>query len=465
MKIAVTCLLLSTFFPLLAQNDIQANVNLQFRFTNPGARAQAMGGAFIGVADDTTAIFANPAGLTRMTSQTVILEANSSERQNPIPFYQGRIDQTAAQDFTFDLETRNFSESVTGIPFFAYVSPKSKVKWGLFYAEQANFDRAFDTGPIGVVPIFNHPDVGENRLGIFPSSTNSVNLTLQSLGFSAAGKLTPNLSVGATVAFNQMDYAVHTITYIDDPRLVWPEFEFDIGDFEELIGDPFAFADAIGEDENISFTVGLLYTASDRFHLGISYKNQPEFDYGYVGSSLDDRFEEQVVAIEGTSVFNVPDALGLGFSFLPTDSTILSFEIDRVYYSELSEDYAQLFANEDDPASLTQHAADITEYRVGFEYLFLNMTYPLAIRAGYWHEPYHALVNEALDTQILFRFLDASGDFFQGERPTPFLQRFAQDLNHLTFGIGFSFGKFTLDMSGDIDDQNSSFSLSSIYRF
>ncbi|MDJ0835035.1 MAG: outer membrane protein transport protein [Acidobacteriota bacterium] len=465
MKTTLSSLLLFAVLPLWAQNDIQANVNLQFRFTNPGARAQAMGGAFIGVADDTTAIFANPAGLTRMSSRTVILEANTTRRDNPIPFYQGRIQQFGSQDFTFDLESRDFSETVTGIPFFAYVNPKSKVKWGVFYAEQANFDREFETGPIGVVPVFNRPEVDENRLGIFPSSVDSVQLTLRSLGFSAAGNLTPNLSVGATLAFNRMDYETHTTSFLDDPRLVYPEFEFDITPIEPFIGLPVVFADAMGEDDDISFYLGLLYTASDRFHVGLSYKRQGEFDYDYQGSTVDDRFEEQVVQIQGTSTFNVPDAMGLGFSFLPTESTILSFEINRVFYSDLSDDYARLFFNEDDPGNFSQVADDATEYRVGFEYLFLNMAYPLAVRAGYWFEPYHALVNEALDTQIIFRYLDESGDFFQNERSTPFLQRFASDLNHITFGLGMSFGKYTLDASADIDDQNTSFSLSSIYRF
>jgi hypothetical protein len=36
----------------------------QFDFLNPGARSLALGSAFIAVADDATAAFTNPAGLT-----------------------------------------------------------------------------------------------------------------------------------------------------------------------------------------------------------------------------------------------------------------------------------------------------------------------------------------------------------------------------------------------------------------
>ena len=44
---------------LWAQNDMISNVNMQLRFANPGARALAMGGAFVGLADDHTSIFAD----------------------------------------------------------------------------------------------------------------------------------------------------------------------------------------------------------------------------------------------------------------------------------------------------------------------------------------------------------------------------------------------------------------------
>jgi hypothetical protein len=42
-------------------------LGVDFRFNNPGARANAMGGAFIGLADDATAAYTNPAGLTILT--------------------------------------------------------------------------------------------------------------------------------------------------------------------------------------------------------------------------------------------------------------------------------------------------------------------------------------------------------------------------------------------------------------
>ena len=54
-----------TVYALIAADN--QSFNLNFRFNSPGARANGMGGAFIGVADDATAAYTNPAGLTILT--------------------------------------------------------------------------------------------------------------------------------------------------------------------------------------------------------------------------------------------------------------------------------------------------------------------------------------------------------------------------------------------------------------
>ncbi|MCP4203105.1 MAG: hypothetical protein GY769_14380, partial [bacterium] len=43
---------------LAAQEEALANV--EFSFSNPGARSMGFGGAFVALADDATAAFANP---------------------------------------------------------------------------------------------------------------------------------------------------------------------------------------------------------------------------------------------------------------------------------------------------------------------------------------------------------------------------------------------------------------------
>ena len=49
----------------------QVLTSIEFSFSNPGARSLGFGGAFVALADDATAAFANPAGLTQLVEPDV----------------------------------------------------------------------------------------------------------------------------------------------------------------------------------------------------------------------------------------------------------------------------------------------------------------------------------------------------------------------------------------------------------
>jgi len=195
----------------LGQNDMIANINLQFRFANPGARALALGGAFIGLADDTTAVFANPAGLVNLDSNTMALQADLVDRKNTIPFYSGTIRQTGLQDFEFALQERDFPETTFSIPFLCYVQVTHDLKWGVFYAEQANFERTFQTQYIYLPheadddrPVANFTD-----FYFFPSA-NQIEMKLRNMGISAAYSPNERWSAGCTLTLNRATYSGQT---------------------------------------------------------------------------------------------------------------------------------------------------------------------------------------------------------------------------------------------------------------
>ena len=464
MKLAFLWLLLAVT-PLLAQNDLQANVNLQFRFVNPGARAQALGGAFVGLADDTTAIFSNPAGLTQMSRATLVLEGNLTERKNNIPFYSGAIRQTNLQDFDFDLQGRNFKKKTASIPFVGYVAPKGRIKWGVFLAEQGNFERSFET--LGVAFPSYPRDVGRTVLTFFPPSDNFTNIQLRTLGFSLAGKLTSTLSAGVTVSYNQFDYQSGGTFRFPNLEELFPDTTFspnELAVFRQLYGEEYGEVALDGKDEKPAIYAGLLLKPTERFSVGLAYKQQPSFDYNTSVRSRDGNFEWEEPVL-GDAVFNIPDSYALGISFRPNDLTVFSMEVNRILYSELSDDHTQFFDSSNDPIGASQFTPDVTEYHIGVEYVMVNFAYPLSLRAGYFHEPYHAAQNTVLDTQLLFRYLNQNNTQTQDSRGAAFLHRFAQDLNHLTVGLGLTVGDVIFDLSADVDDENKSYSLSSIYRF
>jgi len=466
-RLTLACFLMAGA-TLWAQNDMYANVNLQFRLDNPGARARAMGGAFVGLADDTTAIFANPAGLTQMLSTTLVADFGHTSYDHEIPFYGGEIRRVGLQDFEFNLESRSFPDDTTSIPFLGYVHSGEKLKWGVFYAEQLRFEREFDTAGVSIPPYFGPTNTVNNPLVFFNPSRNSIDLKLRTLGVSLAGKLTDRLSVGITASFNQLDYAANTTLLIPDIEALFPDINFSpdlLDQLRPLIGQPSGIIDADGDDQQPGVFAGLFWEPNERFGLGLSYQYQPEFDYGYTTRTTDDNF--QLLPPEsGEAKFDVPDRMAGGFSFKPTDTFVMAVEVARMYYSDLVNPYTRFFEVENDPANESQTIGDTTEYRLGLEYIFANLNYPLALRAGYWVEPYHALQNTNLDTQTLFGFVDGNGDFVQGFRPNAFLQRFEDDRNHITLGFGFSIGRhLVVDFAADLADDIDSFSLSGIYRF
>src|SRR6476646_9891486 len=69
--LCVTITLLLTSASALAQNSEDQNT---FDFSLPGARSRAIGGAFVAIADDATAAYSNPAGLTQLFRPEVSIE-------------------------------------------------------------------------------------------------------------------------------------------------------------------------------------------------------------------------------------------------------------------------------------------------------------------------------------------------------------------------------------------------------
>jgi long-chain fatty acid transport protein len=69
--------------PSRADAQSTAQFPVQFNFLTPGARSMAMGGAFVGAADDATAAFTNPAGLAFFGTIQISFEGRFSRFETP----------------------------------------------------------------------------------------------------------------------------------------------------------------------------------------------------------------------------------------------------------------------------------------------------------------------------------------------------------------------------------------------
>jgi hypothetical protein len=145
----------------------------------------------------------------------------------------------------------------------------------------------------------------------------------------------------------------------------------------------------------------------------------------------------------------VPHVFGVGALFRPMTNGTITVDISRVSYSRLTDDFIAIFPNLQTGAdeSALYSVNDATEFHAGFEYVFPRST-PIAVRAGYWRDPEHALEYNGpqLDEAEIFRN--------RGE-----------DQHHVTAGAGAVFGNFELNGAVDAASRATAFSVSAVIRF
>ena len=116
---------------LLLQGSAVAQVlptTLEFSFSNPGARSMGLGGAFVALADDATAAFANPAGLVQLSRPEISIEGLSWSYSNPFT-EGGRLTGQPTGillDHTPGLRTGRSSSDLSGLSFLSFVYPKGR---------------------------------------------------------------------------------------------------------------------------------------------------------------------------------------------------------------------------------------------------------------------------------------------------------------------------------------------------
>ena len=116
-----------------AQTEAEVNAGIQFNFTTPGARSLALGGAFVGRADDATAAFTNPAGLVNLTEPQVSTEMRRftfnntfTDRGHAFGFATG-----VGVDTVEGLRLGEAEDDVTSLSFLSFVYPRGvSPVWG-----------------------------------------------------------------------------------------------------------------------------------------------------------------------------------------------------------------------------------------------------------------------------------------------------------------------------------------------
>jgi long-subunit fatty acid transport protein len=408
---------------------------LEFSFSNPGARSMGLGGAFVALADDATAAFANPAGLVQLVRPEVSLEVR--RRNYSTPYTEGGRAVGAPTGWGIDtvdgLRTEYSNESISGVSFLSFVYPGKKWSLALFRHQLAEFRFGTEiNGLFGEVP-----EGGTRR---YEDQLSSTDLDVVGTGISGAWRVGDRLSIGFGLTFYSGKVeSVSDVYSVDSfPETFWERNSF-LPD-RNTVNSSF-----VVDDTDVGFNFGILWSFAENWRLGGVYRSGPRFDYELfnVAGPLNEHPEGTILASVLDRSIAFPDVWVLGVAYRsPGGSVTVGFEWDRVEYTAILE---TLGSSQVDTTDVSVDDAD--ELRLGCEYVFMNSKPLIAIRGGVWHDPDHR-----------FRF--------EGEDPfTRALYPPGGDTTHFTVGAGIAFSHFQIDLGADFSDIADAFTLSAIYGF
>ncbi len=394
----------------------------RFNFNTPGARALGIGGAFISIADDATAAETNPAGLTILERPEISMVITHVTTKTDVPYSTGSVSGTEVTR-----ENREFEDSQTIPSFFSFVYPQDRIAFSVYRQELMRLSLDFHTqGPLLY-------DNGFFRSYPVDSSTE---IEIVNSGLAVAYSITDSFSMGLSLRISQYEIDSNLSRY-DNPDF-WDLSRVDFSESNRrvtvLVND---------SETDYSLNAGLLWRPNTLFSFGAVYRSGPEFDSYRMtvpGAALASESPEFT-----DFTFKVPDSYGAGVSIRPTGALTISFDIVRIEYSDLMENFQAWLGG---AAAEDFDIDDGTEYHGGVEYIFMVKSKPLALRGGAYLNPEHQMRYTGDDGFLKLNFPE--GD----------------DEMHYTFGFGFvPSSHLQLDFAGNISDSSDEYVVSAVYRF
>ena len=406
---------------------------LEFSFSNPGARSMGLGGAFLALADDATAAFANPAGLVQLVRPEFSLEIRTRRYSTPYTA-GGRAagDPTGnGIDTVAGLRTADSNETTSGVSFLSFVYPGARWSLALYRHQLADF--ALRTELDGLFA-----DVDGGDVARFLDQRTLTELDIVTNGLSAAYQVSDSLSIGVGISYFDGSVVSRGTSYDQSPEAFWNSNSF----LPKLAYENTLFS---ADDSDWGFSVGILWSFAERWRLGGVYRQGPEFSYeltSRAGPAHEQPDGSDLGTVFGQSIA-FPDIYGAGVAYRsPSGRLTVGFEWDHVEYSVIIE---TLDSELVEASQATMD--DVDELHLGFEYVFLDATPLIAVRAGLWRDPDHRF--RYVGDEPFNRALFPAGD----------------DVMHVSAGAGVAFRGFQIDLGLDLSDVVNSASLSAIYSF
>ena len=333
-------------------------------FAGVGVRAMGMGGAFVGVADDFTAMYWNPAGLAQMQRREVQVSLLRNSRANDSVF-----NGTAGRS---ELTNTRFGSLGFVYPYPVY---RGSLVLAAGLTRIKDFDWSLnlkgDDDGLAADHAFQHE--GELALA----------------GVSAAIDVSPAVSLGATLglvsgedeAVNEFDWADSQDEFLEQRFFARDSFT------DEYQWTPYAVLGVMLRTprDNPRYRLGATFTTGGTHKIRYVFRGSPS-DKGYSSVQYDDGTVEKFSDEEARNTYELtlPFEFGVGASAEALPGLTLAGSLHLAEWSQSEYKGADEYGLRADTSFETQYR-DVLRYHFGVEYQVPVVA--LDLRAGYFVDP------------------------------------------------------------------------------
>ncbi|MCG8603822.1 outer membrane protein transport protein [bacterium] len=375
--------------------------NLRVDFIQVSARPAALGGAFIGAAQDETAAPINPAGLTYLTSVGVSLHQRRGQFRFSEP-QRSPQNPDAKKKFS----ATNFDQSMVSV-----FVPAKPIFLSSF--RQVSFDSRFNFETEQFLTI-EPPLTTEQTLGgagNFPGREVDLDLQMVSDAISIGFELSRRVSIGFTAKISVLDFNLNEKTFLD------PDIQAGETPDGNLAETTYSISTVDHRSAEPGFTVGLMSKLwKDKLFLGAVYHANPAFSLKSATFLPEFRTMSQTLTTlshEQSFKFSVPDVYGFGLYYITVANRLrFTFDWVRVEYSDLLKgnnrnavaddilnEQTGRYTDPDGQPDLT--IDDATELHFGVEYLYKSRQFGLIpLRFGFFTNPGHRIYSSSNDPNM-----------------------------------------------------------------
>ena len=361
-----------------------------FQINEHGARAMALGGAFTGLANDPSAIYFNPAGITQLKGTRFYFGTTAI---SPSATYTSGSGSTARE---YEMKGQLF----TPINFYITQKLGDKLAVGL--------------------GVNNQYGLGTKWNGSWPGRYLAVNTEVRTFFITPviAYELFNGFSISAGGSFVFGDVTIERKL----PNPLSPA----------LADEEIAMA---GDATSFGFTAGILYKLSDQFQFGVNYRSEVSLDFKGTATTTPATFYHPILKVnlpfpngDITAPLKTPQNLTVGLAYMPSDNVTFTADYQYIGWSSYNK-LEVTFASYDldlNPANGVQNVSSTPR-----EY---ENTY--IIRAGL---EYKLSDNAALRAGLLYDHNPVQTDYIEPTLP---------DADRVGFNVGFG-GKLTDNLGVD----------------